>query len=52
MARVLWDWMGWLLATFAVVGSRYDFQLNDILWTNLIRYALAACLLQSSSACC
>ena len=46
MARVLWDWMGWLLATFAVVGSRYDFQLNGIFWTNLIRYAIAACLLQ------
>ena len=45
-ARVLWDWMGWLLATFAVVGSRYDFQLNGILWANLIRYAIAACLLQ------
>jgi dTDP-glucose 4,6-dehydratase len=47
LARALWDLSSWLLATLAVVGSRYDFQLNEVLWGSVARYALLACLAQA-----
>jgi dTDP-glucose 4,6-dehydratase len=43
---VLWDLASWLLATVAVVGSRYDFQLNEAVWASVARYALLACVAQ------
>jgi len=46
LARVLWDLLSWLLATLAVVGSRYDFMLSEVQWDSVIRYALLACLAQ------
>ena len=48
LARVLWDLTSWLLATVAVVGSRYDFQLNQVLWGSVILYAVIACLVQAT----
>ena len=47
ITRVLWDWLSWILATASVVGSRYDFQLNDVLWTSVVRYGITACVLQA-----
>lgn len=46
LARVFWDLASWLLATVAVVGSRYDFQLNQVLWGTVVLYAALACLTQ------
>ena len=46
LARVLWDVVSWLLATVAVVGSRYDFRLSEALWGTVFLYAMAACLTQ------
>lgn len=46
LARLLWDWLSWLLATMAVVGSRYDFELNRVLWSGVVLYAVLACVLQ------
>jgi FlaA1/EpsC-like NDP-sugar epimerase len=45
-ARAAWDCSSWIIATLIVVGSRYDFFLNDILWSGVIQYLVAACLLQ------
>lgn len=45
-ARVLWDCMAWVVATLIVVGARYDFFLNDVLWSRVVRFILAACVLQ------
>ena len=39
LARVLRDLSSWLLATVAVVGSRYDFRLNEVLWGTVAVYA-------------
>jgi dTDP-glucose 4,6-dehydratase len=44
--RVVWDCASWVLATFAVVGSRYDFTLADVQDTAVLEYALFACVLQ------
>jgi dTDP-glucose 4,6-dehydratase len=42
----LWDCASWVCATLVVVGCRYDFALNEILWSGVVEYMLAACLLQ------
>jgi dTDP-glucose 4,6-dehydratase len=47
LTRVLWDWLSWALATVFVVGARYDFQLNDVFSTNVVRYTITACVLQA-----
>ena len=47
LARALWDLLSWLLATMAVVGSRYDFELDEVLWNSVALYALLACLGQA-----
>lgn len=44
--RVLWDWVSWLLAVAAVVGSRYDFHLMTVQGVAVLQYALLACVLQ------
>ena len=44
--RVLWDCGSWISATLIVVGSRYDFHLSQILWSSVVKYMAAACLLQ------
>ena len=46
LARVLRDLSSWLLATVAVVGSRYDFRLNEVLWGTVALYAVLACVAQ------
>ena len=46
LLRALWDLISWLLATAAVVGSRYDFQLSGALWGTVWLYVFAACFLQ------
>ena len=46
LLRPLWDLTSWLLATAAVVGSRYDFQLSDALWGTVWLYVLSACFVQ------
>jgi dTDP-glucose 4,6-dehydratase len=35
-----------VLATLAVVGSRYDFRLTEVLWSTVALYAVLACLAQ------
>jgi FlaA1/EpsC-like NDP-sugar epimerase len=45
-ARALWDCASWVWATLVVVGCRYDFDLNEIYWSGVGQYVLAACLLQ------
>jgi hypothetical protein len=45
-ARAAWDCSSWIVAPLIVVGSRYDFILSDILWSGVIQYLVAACLLQ------
>jgi FlaA1/EpsC-like NDP-sugar epimerase len=45
-ARAAWDCTSWIGATLIVVGARYDFFLNDILWSGVLQYLVAACLLQ------
>jgi FlaA1/EpsC-like NDP-sugar epimerase len=47
LTRVLWDWLSWTLATGFVVGSRYDFQLNGVLWASVALYTITACVLQA-----
>jgi FlaA1/EpsC-like NDP-sugar epimerase len=46
LSRVGWDCAAWIWATLIVVGSRYDFALNEIYWSGVVQYVLAACLLQ------
>jgi hypothetical protein len=46
LARVLRDLSSWLLATVAVVGSRYDFRLNEVLWGTVALYAVLASVAQ------
>jgi FlaA1/EpsC-like NDP-sugar epimerase len=48
LTRVLWDWSSWAFATAFVVGSRYDFELNDVLWANVALYTFSACVLQAA----
>ena len=47
LTRVLWDWLSWASATGFVVGSRYDFQLNGVLWASVALYTITACVLQA-----
>ncbi|GAB3713235.1 polysaccharide biosynthesis protein [Mariniluteicoccus flavus] len=42
----LWDTFCWIAATFIVVGARYDFELSNVLWTEVLLYTGAAVLLQ------
>ncbi|HET9650081.1 MAG TPA: nucleoside-diphosphate sugar epimerase/dehydratase, partial [Microlunatus sp.] len=46
LLRVAWDCLSWVLATFVVVGSRYDFTLKDSQDLAVLQYALVACLTQ------
>jgi len=46
VTRALWDCASWVAATLIVVGARYDFVLTDVLWTSVVQYIVAACLLQ------
>ena len=47
LLRPLWDLTSWLLATAAVVGSRYDFQLSDALWGTVWLYVVSVCFVQA-----
>ena len=44
--RAVWDCASWTAATLVVVGARYDYDLNTVLWSSVAAYVLAACLLQ------
>ncbi len=46
MVRAVWDCLSWVAATVVVVGARYDFNLNLVLWSSVVVYVLAACGLQ------
>ncbi len=48
VARVAWDCMSWFVATLLVVGSRYDFELNQTQWSTIVLYAGCAAILQIS----
>ena len=40
-----WDVLCWAVATFVVVGARYDFRINDVQWTSAIAYFITAVVL-------
>lgn len=42
LALISWDVMSWLTATLAVAGARYDFQLNQVQWSNAMLYFATA----------
>nr|WP_294696243.1 nucleoside-diphosphate sugar epimerase/dehydratase [uncultured Friedmanniella sp.] len=44
--RVVWDCASWVVATVVVVGARYDYDLNLVLWSSVAAYVFACCLLQ------
>ena len=44
--RALWDCLSWVVATLIVVGARYDFVLNDVLWSSVVSFIAFACVLQ------
>ena len=44
--RAVWDCAGWVVATLVVVGARYDYNLNLILWSSVAAYVLCSCVLQ------
>lgn len=46
MLRAVWDCLSWIAATLIVVGARYDFDLNLVLWSSVAGYALCTCVLQ------
>jgi FlaA1/EpsC-like NDP-sugar epimerase len=46
LIRICWDLLSWVSATFAVVGSRYDFALREVQWSAVVWYAVLACIFQ------
>lgn len=46
MLRAVWDCLSWIAATLIVVGARYDYDLNLVLWSSVAAYVLCTCVLQ------
>lgn len=40
-----WDVFCWAVATFVVVGARYDFRISDVQWTSAVAYFITAVVL-------